>query len=130
MKKAKTIEDLINHIKSFRELKYDWDSYGGSPPGEKIIDKTIDIINRLWKRNVKFDYVFPASSEMIQLELDGKYNDLELEVYSDGFETSLIVYDKDGNEINTLEIESNWTKVINIINMVSNDIEYEKRNNT
>ena len=123
------IQELINKIKNLIELKQNWDSYGADLISEKVINKTIDIVYKLWEKYyVYFDYVFSGRNNNIQFDLDGKYNSVELEI--DENKNIFVIYDDKDNVIEEKEIKEekkDFLFIANVINMIKNDIIYENR---
>jgi len=58
-----TRQEIYNKINSFRNLKYDWDSYKGEPIPEACIDLSLNILKFLENENLP-DEVSPMSGEI------------------------------------------------------------------
>lgn len=124
------IIELINKVKSFKELKPNWDSYGADPIPERVIDKTIDIIHKLWKYNVYFSYVFAGNNQDIQFEIDGKYNSADF-LIKDDLTMELTTYgpDKDRDmckiiEEKIIKDDKDLLIVRDMLNLIINDIKF------
>jgi len=61
-------EYLVNRINSFRELKYDWDSYCGSPISNLAIQKALDLIDKI-PLNIEPVFAAPGGDGSICIEI-------------------------------------------------------------
>ena len=99
-------ERAIKTLKSFRLLKYNWDGYGAEPFDSDLINKCIEIVEKL----VYTPNVYPTFRNSIQFEYTIEQKYLEIEIYDDNC-TVLVT---DNNMIVTKRVikEDTITKVV------------------
>jgi hypothetical protein len=93
--------DNLDKINNFRKLKKNWNLYNAKKFNPKILDRSIEILNRV-DRQPK---VFPTSTSTVQLEYDyyeNKY--LEIEILSDLYYILKISNNKVEKEYETADL--------------------------
>lgn len=121
------MKKLIDKIKGFKELKPNWDSYGADPIPEKVINKAIEIIEKLEFHNMNLDYVFPMRDGGLQFEVkSGKFNDIEL-LIGKNLVVELVIYNNENDIIEERKIinEEDLLFVVDVLNLIKNNIEYK-----
>ncbi|MFC0903910.1 hypothetical protein ACFHWD_04290 [Clostridium sp. MT-14] len=73
------LQDKIKDIKSFRQLKYNWNGYNGEPISDIVIDKALNLIKEL----KPIPEVFPTGRGSIQFEWGKDSLYLEMEIFED-----------------------------------------------
>lgn len=73
------LQDQIKDIKSFRQLKYNWNGYNAEPISDKVIDKALNLIKEL----KLIPEVFPTARGSIQFEWGKGSLYLEMEIFKD-----------------------------------------------
>jgi len=76
------LQDKIKDIKSFRQLKYNWNGYNREPISDKVINKALNLIKKL-KPTPK---VSPTGRDSIQFEWKKGSLYLEMEIFEDKIE--------------------------------------------
>lgn len=101
----------IRKLKSFLDLKDNWNDYGAKHFQKELKDKCIALINSL---NLSYQPEnFPTGRNSIQFEYeksDGAY--LEIEIYDD--QTALLLIDSKGCEYESENVQ--WQEALQIIN--------------
>jgi hypothetical protein len=70
-------------IRDFAKLSIGWDGYKALPIPNTVINRTLNIIERL---KIQPQYIFPSGRETIQLEYDIADKSLEIEIGADNIE--------------------------------------------
>ncbi len=89
------VEEQIEKIESFKNLKENWDSYGAEKVNEDCIKRAISIVNFFKNRSLGINFSYPLPDGGIQLEMNNSYN-LEIEVNPNGFNDQIIITDESG----------------------------------
>lgn len=95
--------NLLEKIKGFSNLQYNWDSYNADIISNVSINTSIETLDYMTTKGLltsNFDIsVFPMRDGGIQFEFDGEYICAELEINQNG-DLTFILFDDDGNIIN------------------------------
>ena len=76
------MKEIIERIKSFRELKQNWDGYGAEPLEPSVIIAALHFVDLIGcSPNIE---VFPTALGTIQFEWENGIYYVETEVYPDG----------------------------------------------
>ena len=106
------MENTLNKIDSFKELKYDWDSYGANEISKQSIETSkeiVKIINELINNEI---YAFPMPNGGVQIE----FQNIELEVYNEST-IELLQFDIDDELID--EYTGNINEIIGHLKYIS-----------
>lgn len=72
----------IQNIKSFINLKHNWDSYGALPVDIKSIEKSIDFIKFVNEYGIDVYLTSPGPNEEVMVQLKNKSREIEFIFYS------------------------------------------------
>ena len=76
------MKEIVERIKSFRELKQNWDGYGAEPLEPSVIVAALHFVDLIGcSPNIK---VFPTALGTIQFEWENGIYYIETEVHPDG----------------------------------------------
>lgn len=76
------MKEIVERIKSFRELKQNWDGYGAEPLKPSVIVAALHFVDLIGcSPNIE---VFPAALGTIQFEWENGIYYVETEVHPDG----------------------------------------------
>jgi hypothetical protein len=75
------LTNAIKTIKSFRDLKQNWNGYGAEPISEEVINKALKLVKEL----KPIPEIFPVANNSIQFEweTDDQVLYLEMEIFKD-----------------------------------------------
>ena len=95
---------LLTQVNSFKDLAYDWDTYGALPIAEGAVAQARQLLNALSLQLVYAPavsvHVFPMRDGGVQVELDRDSAAMEIEVHNDGSQDYLL-FSPDGSAIGT-----------------------------
>lgn len=105
-----TQKESLKKMKSIKNIKYDWDGYGGEPMNPEIYSNAYKLIEKV----IIPPRVFPTANGTIQFEYHKKNNDdeyLEFEIFNSNIKVLFMRSDDDYKE---------YTYNINDINKINN----------
>ncbi|TDN36962.1 hypothetical protein E4631_19975 [Hymenobacter sp. UV11] len=98
------VPKLLTQVNSFKDLAYDWDTYGALPIAEGAIAQARQLLNALSLQLVYAPavsvHVFPMRDGGVQVELDRDSASMEIEVHPNGSQDYLL-FNPDGSIIGT-----------------------------
>jgi len=112
------IKDLINRIEEFKNLDSNWDTYNADKISPDSITNARQIVKIFGTNNIIFDCAFPMRDGGVQLEINSKDFNIEIEVNPDT-EIKLLVF----NKVNNLILEKDF-KMLNLDNLIARVHEY------
>lgn len=91
--------EITKNIISFRDLSFNWNSYGANKVCLKCISRAIKTVNIFENKEYSIKFAYPLQDGGIQLEstINGYF--LEIEINPKNFEDQIIIFDKDDNII-------------------------------
>jgi len=112
------IKDLMNRIEEFKNLESNWDTYNADKISPAGISNAKQIVNVFGINNIIFDCAFPMRDGGVQLEINSKGCNIEIEVSLDS-DIKLLVF----NKVNNLILEKNF-KMIDLDKLIARVHEY------
>lgn len=96
IKFGEEVKSLFSDINSFKNLEYNWDSYGAESISKQSINTAVSLIESLYWENIIINFATPMRDGGIQLEKQFSAHDCEIEIHPDG-EIILLIFDKEAN---------------------------------
>lgn len=91
--------EITKNIISFRDLSFNWNSYGSNKVCLKCIDRAIKTVNIFENKGMSIKFAYPLQDGGIQLELNTNDYFIEMEVNPKNFQDQIVIFDKDDNVI-------------------------------
>ncbi len=112
------VTDLIKTIYRFKELQYNWDTYGAEKISVESISIAIQIVKIFESSNLLVNYAFPMRNGGVLLEMNFENYNLELEI-NENNKINLLVFNKD----NDFKFECDYD-IIDLANLINKLKEY------
>ena len=88
--------EQIENIQSFTSLLHGWDSYDAEVVSEKCIQEAVQTVHDFDSIEVIVQFSVPLRDGGVQLEIEGKTHDAEIEIHPDD-KNMYLIYDKAAN---------------------------------